>query len=103
MDSIEQFFDGAEEQETDSRMQRLLTHNEAVRDHWQLVTAIKGALAADDYIDAAMTWNAAPEDVKHALWVAPTKGGIFTTQERQKIKSNEMHHATQSQFMEKSA
>jgi hypothetical protein len=98
MTDLELFFEQTTEQEQDSRIARLLAHNQAVRDHWQLVSAIKQALQAEDYIDAAMLWNATAEAVKDALWVAPTKGGIFTTEERAKLKSNDMHNATQDQF-----
>lgn len=103
MNNLEKFFEHTTEQENDSRLARLLEHNAAVRDNWQLVSAVKEALAAEDYIEASMLWSRAPETVKESLWVAPTKGGIFTTKERQQLKSNEMHSATQAQFTEQTA
>ena len=32
-------------------------------------------------------------DIKEALWVAPTKGGVFTTEERAFLKSDEFAQA----------
>ena len=103
MSDLELFFEQTTEQETDSRVDRLLKHNEAVRDNWQLVSAIKSALQAEDYIDAAMLWINTPEPVRDALWVAPTKGGIFTTEERSKIKSNLMYESTVNHIKEQTA
>jgi hypothetical protein len=33
------------------------------------------------------------DDTKEALWLAPTKGGIFTTAERAFLKSDEFYNA----------
>lgn len=35
----------------------------------------------------AETWGEIPQDDQMALWLAPTKGGCFTTAERTAIKS----------------
>lgn len=67
----------------------LLRHNEAVRDHLPSIVAIKGALDLGDYSTAKEAWNELTEAEQRSLWVAPSKGGIFTTDEREKMKSTE--------------
>ena len=39
--------------------------------------------------DAAEAWFKLTDDEKKSLWVAPSKGGPFTTKEREVIKSSE--------------
>jgi len=82
---------------------RLLEHNKALRDgaNLQAVLAIKEALAENDYEDAAMYLYEMGKEVATALWVAPTKGGIFTTDEIKKMKSNEYHAARTAYFENK--
>ncbi len=69
--------------------QYLLQHNEAVRDNLPSIVAIKGALDLGDYGTAKEAWNELTEDEQRALWVAPSKGGIFTTNEREQMKSTQ--------------
>jgi len=33
------------------------------------------------------------DEVKEALWLAPTKGGVFTTEERAYLRSDEVNAA----------
>jgi len=42
---------------------------------------------------AAETWYLLSNEAKQALWVAPTKGGPFTTQERETIRSPDFHQS----------
>lgn len=72
---------------------RLLSHNRALRDNIQAVAAIKDAIAAADYHSASEVWLAMDEEIRNELWIAPTKGGIFTTAERQLIQRNEFLNA----------
>ena len=79
------------------QVERLKAHNAAVREHITSVVFIKEALINEDYssayeaihelkeCDDNASWN--------ALWVAPSKGGIWTTREREQMKSNEMNEA----------
>lgn len=71
----------------------LLRHNEALRENLEAVIGIKQALAENSYYDACVIFDTMPEEVRNALWVAPTKGGVFTTEERAKMKSPEFHNA----------
>jgi hypothetical protein len=57
------------------------------------ITVIKEALAEGDLFSAAEAWFELSEEEKHGLWVAPTKGGPFTTQERDTMKSAEFRNA----------
>src|SRR5690606_10591416 len=67
----------------------LLLHNQTVRENYQVIAAIKDALAEDDYMQVCEYFEHMDERVKSQLWVAPTRGGIWTTEERTKMKSNE--------------
>lgn len=78
------------------QVERLVQHNRCVREHWDSICAIKDALAADEYETAYEAFNEIPEDDKRALWIAPTKGGVFTTRERDQMKSNEWTEARRS-------
>ncbi len=69
-----------------NRADELLRHNQVARRHWVTISAIK------DYIVKGL-WDAAHEafeeldhDTKIILFKAPSKGGLFTTQERNIIK-----------------
>ena len=67
---------------------KLAEHNKAVRENLDSVNAIKEHIATGDLYRAAENWFEMDDDTKKALWVAPTKGGIFTTDERETIKSD---------------
>jgi len=75
-------------------LERLIKHNDALREWIDDVASIKSSLALDNYGAAYETYAGIPQDVKSALWVAPTKGGIFTTKERGQMKSNEWNDAS---------
>lgn len=74
----------------------LVAHNAAVRDNLESVFAIKQGIADGDLSTAAEAWGELDKDTKMALWVAPTKGGIFTTAERDTMKSTEFRTANGS-------
>lgn len=58
------------------------------------VLEIKAALAKDDIFAASSVWfGALNDDHKKELWVAPSKGGVFTTEERNIMKSKEFRDA----------
>ena len=67
--------------------QRLKTHNEALRRNFDAVVEIKTALNNHNKDEAMRFWYDIPQDDQIALWLAPTKGGIFTTEERAVWKS----------------
>lgn len=87
--------------QSDMPYNRLIAHNEALREHLAGVLAIKEALAENDYYQACVVFDSMSEEVRTALWVAPTRGGIFTTQERAQIKSDEFQSARMDFIAEK--
>ena len=82
----------------DDKMTRL---GKAVNENFDSIAAIKNGLipspdTASGYADiesAAEAWFDMDDDAKKALWVAPTKGGPWTTKEREIIKSSEFRIA----------
>lgn len=67
--------------------------SEAVRNNWASVGALQELLAAGNYSAAKEVWNEIPDNDKASLWLATTKGGIFTTNERNQMKSEEWNNA----------
>lgn len=61
---------------------RKAKHDEAYGRNSESVIFIKDRIAANDLAAAAAEWRALSEDDQRALWLAPTKGGCFTTAER---------------------
>ena len=62
-------------------------------DTFRAVLAIKEGLAADDYEGTAEIVHHMGQEKIGTLWIAPTKGGIFTTAEIAKMKSSEFSNA----------
>lgn len=71
----------------------LLRHNEAVRDNLESILYIKQGIENDDMLAVAEAWAELEQEVKEALWRAPSNGGVFTTSERQVLKSDEFYNA----------
>ena len=71
----------------------LMAHNEALQRNYASVYFIKEHLALRAWETAAEAWGEIDDDDKKALWIAPSKGGIFTTAERGDLKSNEFNEA----------
>ncbi len=67
----------------------LLDYINVVRDEIHSVAAVKSALSDDNYSTAKEAWQELDEPTQRALWRAPSKGGIFTTEERTRMKSSE--------------
>jgi hypothetical protein len=61
---------------------RKARHDEAAGRHSESITYIKECLARGDLKAAAAEWRGFSHDDQTALWLAPSKGGIFTTAER---------------------
>lgn len=79
----------------------LLLHNQAVRENFDVVYAIKQALGEDDFYTVNEYLDHMDERVKNNLWLAPTKGGILTTEERGKMKSDAFGQARLDYFAKK--
>lgn len=61
---------------------RKAVHDEALGRQSESVTFIKDRVAAEDWSAVASEWADIPQDDQMALWLAPSKGGCFTTAER---------------------
>lgn len=66
----------------------MLNHNEAVRNWIDTICAVKTYIATEQLDKAVEAWEEVPKEDKNTLWVAPSKGGIFTTKEREVMKSD---------------
>ena len=74
--------------------EEMLTYNECLRDNWWTVAEVKRFLSPVHGIEenqvnvtaAREAYKELSEDEQRVLWRAPTKGGIFTTQERTWMK-----------------
>jgi hypothetical protein len=71
----------------------LLRYNAVLREEIHSIASIKMALANGNYSEAKESIMEMDENTQTILWRAPSKGGIFTTEERGKIKSNEFSAA----------
>lgn len=56
-----------------------------VRDHFDEISSIKSLLSDDKAEKAVKEWRALGPDIMSTLWKAPTKGGVFTTEERKAL------------------
>ena len=68
-------------------------HGLAVRTLFETIYIIKHAIIDEQLDVAAEAWFELEGDEKADLWLAPTKGGIFTTDERKMIKSDDFRKA----------
>ena len=69
---------------------------ELVRKHWNSLEAVRQGIATGNLSTAKEAWTelcADDEEDAKALWRATTKGGVFTTEERKTIKSDEWNAA----------
>ena len=70
----------------------LVEYNQHVRELWDSIAAIKNGIYEGDngreegYQLACEAWSELTNTQKQSIWLAPTKGGVFTTQERNTIK-----------------
>lgn len=66
-----------------------LAFMEAVRENFDWVMYAKTAIQNEDWDDLAAIWGDISHDTMATLFRAPTKGGIFTTEERAACKGND--------------
>jgi len=84
----------ADANNTPERMlEYLMRHNDALRDNLPSVLCIKESLAIGEWSTAKEAWLELDPDERRALWMAPSKGGVFTTKERAQMKSDEFNAA----------
>jgi len=66
-----------------------LAFMEAVRENFDWVMYAKTAIQNEDWDELAAIWGDISHDTMAVLFRAPTKGGIFTTEERAACKGND--------------
>ena len=71
----------------------LLRHNKLVREYFYTIYETKIALLNNDIDKAAQAMGELTQETRAILWLAPTKGGIFTTQERGVMMTKEFMDA----------
>jgi deoxycytidylate deaminase len=62
---------------------------ECLRKNLDIIAEVKSLLGDDDLFGAAQQWFELSEDEQRMLYLAPSKGGILTTEERAKMKTPE--------------
>jgi len=66
----------------------LINHMEAVRENLASIAAVKEAIHTGDFSYAAQCLMELSDEAKQALWRAPSKGGIWTTAERNAMQAD---------------
>lgn len=79
----------------------LIQHNKAVRENLEAILAIKQEIDNGDLYEVAMYMDNIGKDAITALWIMPTKGGIFTTQEINTLRSDEYQNVRADYFAKK--
>ena len=68
-------------------------YEEFCKEHAETIEAIISGIEGDDYPKAAEAWFELDREVQTKLWKAPSKGGVFSTREREVMKSSEFREA----------
>lgn len=71
----------------DQRKQRC---DEAAEQYAEAVEVIKDAIAREDWITMTEAWVEIPQAAQMDLYLAPSKGGIFSTHERKCVKEQQV-------------
>lgn len=67
---------------------KLLPHNQAARDNWKSIAYMKKYIELEDYAAAAQAYDEISMEDRELLNIAPSKGGIWTTAERDMLKAH---------------
>ena len=77
----------------EKQFERVIAHNDVLRDNLPTVLAVKEYIISGELSSAKEAWHELSQSEQGALWLATTKGGIFSTEERRVMKSNEWGQA----------
>lgn len=80
---------------------KLIEHNQFVFANLAKIATIKALLEVDNFDQAVKALYEFNQDTLTSLWIAPSKGGVFTTLEMKKIKSDEFVKFRDAYFAEK--
>jgi len=75
----------------------LIENTQTILKYAESILAIKAGIALKDYSTASEEWFSLTDEDKTILWKAPSKGGVFTTEEREIMKSKEFREANGSE------
>lgn len=64
--------------------------DDAAEQYAESVEVIKDAIAREDWITMTEAWGEIPAVAQMALYLAPTKGGVFSTHERKCVKERQV-------------
>ena len=85
-----------EQANVDADVQRKVANLRAATiKHQASISAIKDGIGSGDLSTASEAWFELTDIEKQSLWVAPSKGGPFTTKERETMKTPEFRLANQ--------
>ena len=76
-------------------------HNQVCVNNLMSIAEVKNAIADERWEAAAEAYHEISNEDHEAMWIAPTKGGVWTTHERTMIRSNEFHSAVKVIFEER--
>jgi hypothetical protein len=85
--------DDAESAMLRSEQTKTQEYQDMIVDLLPSVKAIKDGIATEDYSTANEAWKELSDTEKQLLWKAPSKGGVFTTKERNIMKTPEFRQA----------
>ena len=98
--SAEEVSDAIINQKANEAIAKVLACSGAFREHWDTVLIIKEGLmqagASYSMGDAARAWFDLEEADQRALWLAPSKGGVFTTEELSIMKTSEFRESKEN-------
>jgi len=84
----------------DALYPRLLSHNKVLRNRLMEVQAVIDFIATGELQEACEIVYSWTEEEQLALWVAPSNGGIFSTQERKIMKESPEWAAARKDYLE---
>jgi len=85
-DDAKSFGEGTNQQDLFKRFRECM---DAVLANFETIETVKDAIANGQLDTAYEAWHELTNHEQTSLWLAPTKGGPFTTKEREVMKSNE--------------
>lgn len=98
--SADEIANALEQQKEVNQLERLLEHNRAVRDHIESIVAIKTYLDNSEWDAAAEAIQEIPREDVELLWMAPSRGGVWSTAQRAAMKSDNFNAAMKARFTE---
>lgn len=87
-------------QHVQEAVNKIIIHNQAVKDNIASIFEVKQALAEGNYDVAAECMRELSDETRQALNLAPTKGGIFTVEENKQFRTDEYSQAVKRFFEE---